>query len=146
MLRVAGHLLGRVAGGVVMAAVFVAVAAPTALADQRQCNVVHNALVCVAVHSPPRSVPSPGAPRPGVSPGTCSWLGHAYPCHDKAFGWFDNSDGCYYETLTPQPAYDATLWEGHLAGQGAIYQFMCPGLSGTGGGWRWRATLLNPSP
>jgi len=144
MFRLAVHLLGRLAAGVVMASVVVAAAAPTALADQRQCKVLHNALVCVAVHSPPRSAQNLGPPRPGASPGTCSWQGHAYPCHDKAFGWFANSDGCYYDSLTPQPAYNSTLWEGHPNGQGAIYQVMCPAWAGTGGGWRWRASSPQP--
>jgi len=137
------HSLGRFAAAVVTAAVVVAVAAPAALADQRQCKVVHNVLVCIAVHVPPPA-PSPRPPRTGTSPGTCSWQGHEYPCHDNAFGWFDSQDGCYYLRMTPQPAYDSKLWEGHPDGQGAIYQFMCPTWIGTGGGWRWRATSPQP--
>jgi len=144
MFRVAVHLLGKVAAALFIVAVVLAAAAPTALADQRQCKVVHNTLVCVAVHSPPHSARSLGAPRPVISPASCSWQGNAYPCHDKAFGWFANADGCYYEALTPQPAYDSKLWEGHARGQGAIYLFMCPTWAGTGGGWRWRAT--SPAP
>jgi len=91
--------------------------------------------------------PVPGArsrPKPGVGPGVCSWQGQAYPCHDNSFGWFANSDGCYYKSMTPQPAYDSTLWEGHPAGQGAIYLFMCPAWAGTGGGLRWRAASPQP--
>jgi len=127
---------------VLTAVVVVVLAAPAALADQRVCKVVHNVLVCVAVHDQPPSDPSPGL-RPG--PGTCSWQGHEYPCHDEAFGWFDNADGCYYLSMTPQPAYDSKLWEGHPDGQGAIYQFMCPTRTGTGGGWKWRATSPQPT-
>ena len=145
MFRVAVHSLGRLAAAVVTAAVVVVLAASAASADQRQCKVLHNVLVCVAVHSPPPSPPSPGPGRPGVSLGACSWQGREYPCHDAAFGWFANSDGCYYETLTPQPAYDSTLWEGHPNGQGTIFQFMCPTRTGSGGGWRWRATSPQPA-
>ena len=91
---------------VLTAAVVVAVAAPDALADQRECKVMHNALVCVVVHDPPPAAPSLG-PSPG--PGMCAWKGHEYPCNDKAFGWFDNQDGCYYKLISPQPPYDVKL-------------------------------------
>ena len=139
------HSFRRLAAALVAAAVVMVLTAPVVLADQRQCKVLHNVLVCIAVHSSSRSVSSPGLPRQGVSLGTCSWQGREFPCHDLAFGWFANSDGCYYQTLTPQPAYDSTLWDGHPNGQGAIYQFMCPARAGMGGGWRWRATSPQPA-
>jgi hypothetical protein len=145
MFQVTVPSLGRFAGAVVTAAVLVVLAAPAAMADQRDCKVLHNVLVCVAVHSPSVTTPSPGPSPLGVSPGTCSWQGRKYPCHDLVFGWFANSDGCYYEILTPQPAYDSTLWEGHPYGQGTIYQFMCPTRTGSAGGWRWRATSPQPA-
>lgn len=92
--------------------------------------------------------PGPGTgsiPKPVTGPGLCSWQGRVYPCQDRAFGWFDNQDGCYYRSMTPQPAYDSELWEGHPDREGAIYQFMCPAWAGTGGGWRWRATSPQPA-
>jgi hypothetical protein len=143
MFRVMVRPLGRLGAAVLTAVVVVALAAPAALADHRVCKVIHNVLVCVAVHDQPPSDASRG-PRPGPGPGTCSSQGHEYPCHDKAFGWFDSTDGCYYTPLTPQPAYDSTWWEGHADGQGAIYQFMCPTWAGIGGGSRWRATSPQP--
>lgn len=97
---------------------------------------------CHVVSSPGQN-PKPG-PKPTTDPGSCSWQGREYPCQEPLFGWFDNADGCYSQTVTPQPSYDSTLWEGHPAGQGAIYQFMCPAVAGTGGGWGWRANSPQP--
>jgi hypothetical protein len=144
MFRVALHPLGRLVAAVLTAAVVVALATPAAAADHRVCKVVHNVLVCVAVHDPPPPAPSPGH-RLRPVPQTCSWLGREIPCHDKVFGWFDSTDGCYYNPLTPQPAYDPKLWNGHPAGRGAIYEFMCLDMAGTGGGWKWRATPAGPA-
>src|SRR5665811_1135872 len=75
--------------------------------------------------------PGPGSgSKPPTGPGLCSWQGRVYPCHEDQLGWFDNADGCYYLSMSPQPAYDSKLWEGHPDGQGAIYQFMCPTWTG----------------
>src|ERR1035437_8880247 len=98
--------------------------------------------VCQAVN-----LPGPGtksAPKLSTGPGLCSWQGSVHSCHDNRMGWFDNQDGCYYLAMTPQPAYDSKMWEGHPNGQGAIYQFMCPTSAGTGGGWIWRASSPQP--
>ena len=55
------------------------------------------------------------------------------------FGVWSNTDGCYYELLNPQPPASDPLWEGHYP-DGAIYQWVCFGYQGTGGGTGWRAT------
>lgn len=140
MLRLA---LRRIAASVLVAIVALSVAAPAALADQRECAVISGVYVCwVVKDSEPPIVSNPtdgGAGSP-----VCSFRGVEHACHDAAFGWFDNSTGCYYTPLTPQPAYDPALWEGHPAGQGAIYQFMCTLSNGTGGGWKWRAASAQP--
>jgi hypothetical protein len=99
--------------------------------------------VCQALISPGLSPHAQTKLLPG--PSACSWLGKVYQCHDEQMGWFDNRDGCYYLLMIPQPAYDSTLWEGHPSVQGAIYQFMCPSRTGTGGGWQWRVTSPQPA-
>ena len=99
--------------------------------------------VCHVANSP-RPGSQPG-PKPSMAPGVCSWQGSVHACHDVLMGSFDNTDGCYYLLLTPQPVYDPTLWDGHPKGQGAIYQFTCPSWSGIGGGWRWRASSPQPA-
>src|SRR5665647_3022882 len=131
MLRLASR---RAAISMLVAMVTLTTFAPAALADRRECRVISGVYVCWVVKDP--QLPTTPNP-PGASGGgsvVCSWQGRVYPCHDDQFGWFDNADGCYYATLTPQPAYDSKLWEGHLDGQGTIYQFMCPTRTGTGGG------------
>jgi hypothetical protein len=136
---------GRAAFSVFVTIVALTVFAPAALADNRECAMISGVYVCWVVQDPQ---PPTGPRQPGAGGGTsvvCSWQGHEYPCHDKEFGWFDNTDGCYYSTLTPQPAYDSKLWEGHPDGQGAVYQFMCPTWIGLGGGWKWRATSPQPA-
>lgn len=126
-----------------VAIVAFAVAAPAALADQRECAVISGVYVCwVVKDSTPLVVSDPN--EGDTNSPVCSFEGVEHACHDAEFGWFNNSTGCYYTPLIPQPAYDPALWEGRLAGQGAIYQFMCPTWTGTGGGWKWRAASTQP--
>lgn len=61
------------------------------------------------------------------------------PCSHPAFGWWSNSDGCYFERIEPPPPPTNPAWDGNYP-NGAIYQATCFGFSGTGGGWVWRAT------
>ena len=119
--------------------------ASTALTAANGCRYVPTAKqwACQVANAPGQS-PPPG-PKAPTGPEACSWLGVVHQCHDAQLGWFDNQDGCYYLLMTPQPAYDPTLWEGHPNGQGTIYQFMCPTGTGTAGGWRWRATSPQPA-
>ena len=63
----------------------------------------------------------------------------AVPCYDSAFGWWSNADGCYYDRVAPPPVATDPSWQGHYPA-GTIYQGTCPGVSGAGGGWVWRAT------
>jgi hypothetical protein len=134
----------RVAVSVLAVIIALTVFAPAALADHRECGVISGVYVCWVVKDP-RPPTGPNSPGGGEASVVCSWRGQALPCHEDAFGWFDNTDGCYYALLTPQPAYDSKLWEGHPAGQGAIYHFMCLDMAGTGGGWKWRATSAQPA-
>jgi len=58
-------------------------------------------------------------------------------CFDAIFGWFSNTDGCYYKLLDPQPAASDSVWEGHYP-DGAIYAADCiDPIFGTNGGWGW---------
>lgn len=58
------------------------------------------------------------------------------PCTDPIFGTWNQADHCYYRPVDPQPSPDNPVWEGRFP-QGAIFQATCPGVVGTGGGWRW---------
>jgi hypothetical protein len=72
---------------------------------------------------------------------TCKFsiTGEVVPCHDPTFGWFNPSDDCYYQLMSPQPPASDPAWEGHFP-HGAIYEQTCWWIIGTGGGWVWRAT------
>ena len=133
MFRVNVRPVRRVGTAVLIAAMLVTVVAPAALANTRGCQIVHNAFRCLAVHEPPQSAPSPVRPQ---TPGTCSWQGHGFPCHDPEMGWFDNQDGCYYRLASPQPVFDLTLWQGHQNGQGGIYAESCVAINRLNFVWR----------
>jgi len=139
--------LGRVALVVpaMMLSAVLATTAATAATAHDGCRYVPSAQqwACQVVTSPGQS--QQPRPKPSTGPPLCSWQSHAYQCHEDQMGWFDNTDGCYYLLMTPQPVYDSTQWEGHPKGQGAIYQFTCPSWSGIGGGWRWRASSPQPA-
>lgn len=76
-----------------------------------------------------------GAPQPCISPN-----GEQVPCFDSSFGWFNSSDGCYWNIVAPQPPGDAIVWEGHYP-SGQIWNFVCLVIvPGSHAGWTWRAS------
>jgi hypothetical protein len=90
--------------------------------------------VCEVGANNPGTGPSSGTGQGGGQGGTpkCSWLGTTVPCWLNGRGWFDNSKGCYYLLLDPQPAQTDPVWQGRPAG-GAAYKESCfttvqPGL------------------
>src|ERR1019366_8740252 len=95
-----------------LAAVLLAVFSATAATAATGCRYEPDLRrwVCHAASSPSQ-LPNSAA-KLSTYPGLCSWQGRAYACHSDQLGWFDNRDGCYYVLMTPQPAYDSTLWEG----------------------------------
>src|ERR1035437_5135598 len=96
-----------------VASVVMSTTAATAVTAPHGCHYVPTAQqwACQAVN-----LPGPGtesAAKLSTGPGLCSWQGSVHSCHDNRMGWFDNQDGCYYLAVTPQPAYDSKMWEGH---------------------------------
>ncbi|MEW1913818.1 ATP/GTP-binding protein [Kitasatospora sp. NPDC085895] len=75
----------------------------------------------------------------------CVWNGHEWPCHDSALGWFNTSDGCYWQQRDPQPPAGDPDWAGHQPGDGAVYEVTCRGTGGalTPAPNQW---LQNPPP
>ena len=67
------------------------------------------------------------------------FTGEVVDCYDSMFGWFNPTNACYYKLVEPQPPATDPAWEGHYP-NGAIYDIVCPGIIGTGGGWGWVAT------
>lgn len=69
--------------------------------------------------------PGDGSSGPGSSGGStgpkCTKFGGiAVPCSDPGYGVWSNSLGCYLNKISPQPAPDDELWEGHYP-EGAVY-------------------------
>jgi hypothetical protein len=60
-------------------------------------------------------------------------------CQNAMFGWWSQVDECYYRLVEPQPVSTEPIWAGNYP-NGAIYNAMCPGVVGTGGGGGWLAT------
>jgi hypothetical protein len=48
-----------------------------------------------------------------------------YKLANDLVGWFNESDGCYYFLMSPQPPTGSALREGHAADDGAVYQTSC---------------------
>lgn len=99
----------------------------------------------VEAEKPVGPAPAPGEPGnvPAGSGGERACVvdltGETVPCRN-AFGWFNDSDDCYYGLLDPQPPGDDPLWQGNYP-NGAMYQVSCTGpLPGTNGGWTWLPT------
>ena len=105
-----------------------------------------NRPVCVVV------VTKPGGPGTGGSGGgsgsngapVCKndLTGMVVPCYDPTWGWWSSRDDCYYQRISPPPPATTPEWAGHYP-TGAVYSSICPGVTGTGGGWVW---FPNPPP
>ncbi|MFE9687536.1 ATP/GTP-binding protein [Streptomyces sp. NPDC006285] len=48
------------------------------------------------------------------------------PCQLDGFGSWVNGRNCYFQPATPQPPAGDPAWEGHDAGDGAVYDAYCP--------------------
>ena len=100
--------------------------------------------VCVVTVEKPATPAEPASRRKSGNKPACAipdellGAGDSMPCYDKNFGSWNNADGCYYKLASPQPPQSDPIWEGHT--NGAIYESVCFGFEGTGGGPVWRAT------
>jgi hypothetical protein len=63
----------------------------------------------------------------GGGPVECFYDGVQYPCTQDGWGYFNESDGCYYVLESPQPPAGDEAWEGHEPGDGAVYRQRCFG-------------------
>lgn len=100
--------------------------------------------VCVITVEGPGTSPSPtpgGGSGNGGTPACVVPNTHeAVPCYDANWGWWSNSQGCYFEAAAPQPPATDPVWNGHYP-NGQVYVATCLGGGGIGGGWVW---LPNP--
>lgn len=97
-----------------------------AAAEPRVCYWVGEDYVCEVVKDPPP--PGEGG-KEGGSGGTamCSWQGQWVRCWQDGWGWFNETDGCYYILEEPQPPAGDPAWEGHEPGDGAVWRQRCFG-------------------
>jgi hypothetical protein len=83
----------------------------------------------------------------GEADKTCQYRGESFPCNDPIFGWWNSDDSCFYkETNRPSGPADpinTSVGGYHPPGDGTYYDFTCPGVIGTGGGYAW---LPSPPP
>lgn len=95
--------------------------------------------ICIIVVEGPGTPGSTPTPTPGGGTTPECRLpitGEAVDCYDPTFGWWSNSQGCYFMLVDPQPASSDPVWSGRPAG-GAIYLATCLSTGGSGGGWVW---------
>lgn len=99
---------------------------------------------CVIEVGDPGAPGSGGSTAPSDPKGSqhCYWPdGSQIPCSDPNFGWWSNADQCYYRLASPQPPTSDPVWKGNTTG--AVYDAVCPGAGGPGGGQLW---IADPPP
>ncbi len=136
--RARASLLGLLTVGVSFVA-----AAPASHADTGGVSCPPEQPICVVVVTGPGGTsptPTPSGNGGGGSadcrmPGT----GEQVACYLAQFGWWSNSQGCYFRVADPQPAGTDPVWEGHFPA-GHVYIATCLAAGGTGGGWLWLPT------
>lgn len=129
--------------GLAVATLLVATATAAEAAPPVNCS--PGSPVCVVKVEDP-GAPGGGGQQPsdpgGAGASNCYWPdGSKIPCYDTAFGWWSNTDKCYYQLAAPQPPKSDPVWSGHS--DGAIYTATCPASGGTGGGPLW---IADPPP
>jgi hypothetical protein len=139
----------RLGVSVVVAASITATVASPARADDwfgwTTCSPGSTAPGCeVGAHAPgsPGKATTKAAARSGqgaAAPQQCRDRdGNIIACYEPGLGWL-GSDGCYYKPAAAPAADLQAVLGGAGQGPGGWYEFVCPGLAGTGGGIKWVA-------
>jgi len=84
-----------------------------------------------------RNVYKSAVKRYGVTTDTgtvCAYHGVTIACDDPNLGWWNSTDGCYWNIVTPQPPASSPLWVGNLPGNGDLYTRTCETAQGLGVG------------
>ncbi|BBH67116.1 hypothetical protein ACTI_38010 [Actinoplanes sp. OR16] len=118
------------------------VAMPAAWADGKQVCTPDGSYCWIEAETPggPGSGGDGDGGDGGGSSGTapCYYDGQRFPCTQDGWGYFNESDGCYYVLESPQPPAGDEAWEGHEPGDGSVYRQRCFG--DIMGFLVWRAT------
>ena len=130
--------------GTAIAAATVVLVPVSAAADSGGVTCPPDQPICIVDVNGPGSSPSPtpGGGSGGGSTPDCVLPGthDAVACYDPTFGWWSNSQGCYFKAVAPQPPPNDPVWNGHYR-SGQVYTATCLGGGAIGGGWVW---LPNP--
>jgi hypothetical protein len=66
----------------------------------------------------------------------CTAPAAVWGCSDPLYGWFNPTDDCYWQRVSPQPPASDPVWNGNYP-SGAIYNVWCAGyITATGNTWR----------
>lgn len=135
-------MLSRALAGPLLGLVLLMASSGSAAADDTGGSVEcpPNRTVCVIVVTDPGAGGGGGTPGDSTPPASkhiCYWpdTGEPMDCHGT-FGWWSETDQCFYQKANPQPGRDDPAWKGNYP-RGAIYEATCPGGGGTGGGTLW---------
>ena len=63
---------------------------------------------------------------------TCSYRATTIACNDPALGWWNRTDSCYWNLVSPQPPAGSPLWLGNLPADGDLYHRTCETDGGLG--------------
>lgn len=90
-----------------------------------------------------------GSTRSGIA--QCQFDGQSFPCDDPVLGWWNSADDCFYRQADrpsgpSDPINDGIASGYHPPGDGTYYDFYCPGVKGTAGGYAWLPTPPPGSP
>ena len=139
---VGARLLATVAAALILAPVL---AGSATAGGQTQCvefdRLTGECRISIPITSGPGTEPVDN-PKPGSGARSCLRFHTPTPCQDPAFGTWSNALQCYLKRTDPPPPPTSPLWEGHYP-DGAIYDCVDAGVSGTGGGEFW---LPGPPP
>lgn len=62
----------------------------------------------------------------------CTWEGQVVECQRAGWGWYNPTDGCYYQMMEPQPDSTSEWWQGADPETSDVYVQRCLPDGGTG--------------
>ncbi len=77
---------------------------------------------------------------------TCSYRTTTIACNDPALGWWNSTDSCYWNLISPQPPAGSPLWLGNLPADGSLYNRTCETDGGLGIGVLGNSVAFSSDP
>jgi hypothetical protein len=115
-----------------------------------QCKVLNPLTGQCVITIPVPGDPGTGAnhpPSPGGGTVTCHYQdGTVTPCYDPQYGYWNAPRESYCKRMVPQPPIGDSLWQGHPATDGAVYECMYIGpIPNFRISYYWSATAPGPT-